>query len=379
MSAASLPVANSFAALPFNTPVRRLPRAPERKRAPEFTTAFDDRTLFYDCFRHADGQRILMVGPAWVNLEAGYRLAKFVAMPSKTPLRVRFFPSLTTLVTELVGAPADTHSVEVTFAGERLVLAVQPSSAETLRDRKLLFSINRDNDLAWIREWATFHAKVHGTDAVILFDNGSSRYEPAEVLATLQAVPGIAFAGVPSWPYSFGPIDRAVRKDPYWARFLQIGSMSVVLRRYGELAYGLLDCDIDELAGTRSGRSIYELAKASRGGLVAFRGIWIEATGGARHRDFRMRLADDKAALSRQRKWALDPSRKWVRKLSVHPYWHWIEGRALFAKSMPEDALYWHFKGINTNWKEQRAQAPAEAGTLVEDQLLVSALEKLQD
>ena len=379
MSAAPLPSANSYAALPFDTPVRRLPRAPERKRTTDFTAAFDYQTLFYDCFRHADGQRVLMVGPAWVNLEAGYRLAKFVAMPSGTTLRVRFFLSLSTLVTELTGAASDTHSIEVTLAGERLVLPVQPSSAMTLRDRKLLFSINRDNDLAWIREWATFHSKVHGTDAVILFDNGSSRYEPAEVLETLRAVPGIAHAGVPSWPYSFVPIDRAVRKDPYWALFLQIGSMSVVLRRYGEFAYGILDCDIDELAGTRSGRSIYELAKTSRGGLVAFRGIWIEATGGARHRDFPMRRADDRAALSRQRKWALDPSRAWVRKLSVHPYWHWIEGRALFAKSMPEDALYWHFKGINTNWKEQRAQAPAEASTLIEDQLLVSAMAKLRD
>ena len=76
MSAAPLPSANSYAALPFDTPVRRLPRAPERKRTTDFTAAFDYQTLFYDCFRHADGQRVLMVGPAWVNLEAGYRLAK---------------------------------------------------------------------------------------------------------------------------------------------------------------------------------------------------------------------------------------------------------------------------------------------------------------
>ena len=152
--------------------------------------------------------------------------------------------------------------------------------------------------------------------------------------------------------------------------------MSVVLRRYGEAAYGLLDCDIDELAGTRSGQSIYDLAKTSRGGLVVFRGIWIEAAdGGQRHRDFDKRLADPKQALSPQRKWALDPSRSWVRKLSVHPYWHWIEGRALFAKSMPEDALYWHFKGINTNWKQPRT-TPTD-GTLEQDPLLATTFARL--
>ena len=56
-----------------------------------------------------------------------------------------------------------------------------------------------------------------------------------------------------------------------------------------------------------------------------------------------------------------------MRRLSVHPYWHWIEGRALFAKSMPKDALYWHFKGINTNWKHDRTKAPE--GELVRDEL----------
>ncbi len=166
-----------------------------------------------------------------------------------------------------------------------------------------------------------------------------------------------------------------MKANPYWARFFQISTMSVALRRYGMRAAGLINCDIDELAGTRSGASLYELAKQSRGGLVVFRGIWIEATGGgAAHRDYTQRLADDKAALSPQRKWVLDPSRAWVRRLGVHPYWHWVEGRPLLAKSMPEDATYWHFKGINTNWKMQRAAAPS--GTTVVDEQLVAAMRR---
>ena len=56
MSAAALPAASSPAALPYTSGVRRLPRAPERTRPTSFTSAFDDRTLFYDCFRHADGE-----------------------------------------------------------------------------------------------------------------------------------------------------------------------------------------------------------------------------------------------------------------------------------------------------------------------------------
>ena len=63
-----------------------------------------------------------------------------------------------------------------------------------------------------------------------------------------------------------------------------------------------------------------------------------------------------------------------MRKLSVHPYWHWIRGRAPFSKSMPDDATYWHFKGINTNWKQQRTAAPN--GTTVQDEGLAMAMSR---
>jgi hypothetical protein len=375
MTAATLPVANSYAALAPDSSSGRAPRAPRRQRPPEFHRAFDTKTLFYDCFWHQDGSRILLVGPPPYGID--YTHARFIARPSGTRLKARLYSSLSVMLTELTGAPADTTAIDAGIAGVDVSLPVQPNACDVLAGSRLVFSINKNNDLVWIREWAEFHARVHGTDAVILVDNGSTRYTAEDVRATLAAVPGIRHVGVPHWPYSFGPKDPAVMKDDHWGRFLQIGSMSMVLRRYGERAYGLLNCDVDELVGTRSGTSIYDLARQSKGGLVVFRGTWIEASApGTRHRDYTRRLADPEAARSRQRKWALDPSRLWVRKLSVHPYWHWIEGRALFAKSMPPDALYWHFRGINTNWKQNRTAPPT--GKVVEDELLVQRFAALE-
>ena len=60
----------------------------------------------------------------------------------------------------------------------------------------------------------------------------------------------------------------------------------------------------------------------------------------------------------------------------MHPYWHWIEGRAWFAKSMPVDALYWHFRAINTNWKQNRTAPPA--GDVIDDELLVQRFARLE-
>lgn len=361
---------SSVAFLAADRPLRRLPRAPRRSRPPEFHARFEDRALWYDCFWHHDGASILLCGPPPMNLIPLLRRAQYLALPSRTPLRPAFHRSLSTMITALDAAPAGTTAVAVTLEGQHFELPVQPSHAADLAGRRLLFTMSRDNDLAWIAEWARWHAALHGTDAIVLFDNGSTRYAPGEIEETLLAVPGIARVAVPSWPHGFGPIDPAVKKDPYWSRFLQIASMSVTLRRFGALAHGLLNSDIDELSATRSGASLYDLARQSRGGLVVYRGTWVEPVAGPRgageplmHRHFQSCSTDSRRSASRQRKWTLDPSRPWVQRLSVHPYWHWIEGRSLFAKSMPEDAHYWHFRGINTNWKEERT---ANAGTEVE-------------
>lgn len=375
MSVTALPVANSYAALSPENAAHRVPRAAGKERPAEFFKAFDTKTLFYDCFWHVDGQRVLLVGPPPYGLD--YGSASYRALPSGQALAAKRYPSISTMVTELVAIPAGTAAIEVAMAGEQVALPVQPNASAELAGKRLLFTINKNNDLAWIREWGTWHARLHGTDAIVLFDNASTRYDATEVHGVLASIPGITHVGVHRWPYSFGPRDPAVIKDDHWGRFLQIASMSVILRRYGERAYGLLDTDIDELAGTHSGASIYDLAHQSRGGLVVFRGTWIEATGqGARHRDYTQHLSDPKAAHSPQRKWALDPTRPWVRRLSVHPYWHWIQGRAMFSKSMPDDALYWHFKGINTNWKQDRTKAPE--GELVRDDLLAQRFAQLE-
>ena len=176
MSVAPLPVDNSYAALSAESVAGRRPRSPDKPRPEEFTRGFDDRTLFYDCFWHMDGERILLVGPPPYGID--YKGATFIARPSGTQLTARLHASISVMITELSGAPAGTTAIDATVAGETLSLPVQSNSCADLAGRKLLFSINKNNDLAWIREWVEYHARVHGTDAVILVDNGSTRYEP---------------------------------------------------------------------------------------------------------------------------------------------------------------------------------------------------------
>jgi hypothetical protein len=372
MTVAALLDAQSSAAL-LPAGVRRAPRVPQRKRPQAFLDAFDAAGMVYDCFWHADRARVMLICPAPVNLEAGYRLATYAA--SGTPLRAKFHISLSVMIVELMDVPAGSTAISMTFGQETAELPIRANASTQLADARILFGMNKNNDLAWIREWATFHQRLHGTDTVILYDNGSTAYAVEDVVDTLRTVPGLAHVAVPVWPQPFGRTDPAVRLNPYWAHFPQIASMSAVLRRYGAKAAGVLNADIDELVETPGGRSIYEIASGLKHGLAVFRGRWIEAVPLADavvdHRDFGLMQRDSKRARSRPNKWALDPKRAWVESLDVHPYWHWIAGRPMFSKVSPDGARYWHFRGINTNWK--RTSEPVARELLTADTELADA------
>lgn len=362
MEAALLDAESSAAALPAGT--RREPRVPQRRRDQAFLDAFDATGMVYDCFWHADGRRVLLVGPPPVNLVADYYLARFTALPSGNAVTRRFHSSLSVMITELIDVPTGSTAIAIRFGRETIELPIRANLSAQLAGARILFGMNRNNDLRWIGEWARFHQRLHGTDTIVLYDNGSTDYAVEAVVETLRAVPGLAHVAVPVWRQPFGRTDTAVRLNPYWAHFPQIASMSAVLRRYGAQATGILNADIDELVAPPDGRSIYAVASGLRHGLAVFRGRWIEAVpltdAAADHRGYGVSLTDAKRARSRPNKWALDPRRGWVANLKVHPYWHWIAGRPMFSKITPDGAHYWHFRGINTNWKRSSDPVPRE-------------------
>lgn len=354
---------NSPAFLAEDAPLRRLPRRPQQKRPKEFMDRFEGRALVYDCFWHVAGDHILLVGPPPMNLLPALRAASYVALPSGVHLHPRFHASLSTMITELSGAPAGTTTVRMTVEEQVFDLLVQPNHAADFAGRRVLFTMSKDNDLGWIAEWARWHSKMHGADAIVFFDNDSSRYSTREIEKTLLGVDGIAKVAVQNWPHTYGMTDPALSLNPFYILFLQVSSMSVALRRYAGQADGLLNCDIDELASTPPGTTIFDICRGSSHGLVVMRGRFIEPevdagapVEGRTHRHYSRCHADPKQAVSRPNKWVIDPTRPWVSKLSVKPYMHWIEGRPWFSKSTPEGVFYRHFRGINTNWKHERTE-----------------------
>jgi hypothetical protein len=111
--------------LPESSPLRRLPRGAKLVRRAGFFARYEDRALAYDCFWHEDGERILLVGPPPLNLRSEQRAARFSALPSRSALSVEYYPTPSTMITALSGAPKGTTEILMQFSGEEFAVKVE--------------------------------------------------------------------------------------------------------------------------------------------------------------------------------------------------------------------------------------------------------------
>ncbi|MCD7058740.1 hypothetical protein [Pelagibacterium xiamenense] len=360
-SAQIIELESSAAFLPGEGALRRRPRAPGRKRPEAFWAAFEDRALVYDCFRSADGSEIVLACPPPCTLLPQWEAARFTARPSGKPLTPRLHISRSTMTATLTGAPEGTTGVTLTFEGQNFDLPVRPNLAEAFAGRRVMFTMNKDNDLAWIALWADWHAKLHGVDAIVVFDNASTRYAPSDIETTLAAIPGMKTVAVPSWPYRYGPVDPAVLFHPYWANFLQVASFRTTVSRLAPKAQGILNCDIDELVG---GPDAFAALAGSPDGLVMLKGTWVEtaiAPEDARHAyhlRYRYRHKNRLKSICAN-KWLIDPQRPWAQDPAFTPMMHRIYGLSKSTSRRAPALPFFHFQAINTNWKEERNMTQA--------------------
>lgn len=306
----------STATIPEEAGLRRRPRAAARRRPPGFLASFESRVLFYDAFWHADGQRILLVGPPPLNLQWEYRTAKFTSLPLDYWLGSRFHASTSVMLTELYDVPRDTTEIVASLGESEYVLPIRRNLSREFDGSNALVALCTGGDADAIADWAGYHVRTQGADAAILFLAGSAAHSAPEAEAALLGVAGLRRVAVVSWPFQMGTPDPAVFYHPAYPLFAQTAAMSVALRRFAAQAKGLLACGVDERVDTRQGPGVFEQLDASWGGLLDIRG------------------RDPSGAPLPERRWALQPTRPWVQSLRVHPYLHRIKGRPAFSRTV---------------------------------------------
>jgi hypothetical protein len=367
--------------LPDFTLARREPTRPPQFRGDNFDREFDATTLFYDAVDLGKGEAVLLA-PPFLNL-AGH-LAATTFFSEGKPCRAEI-------------KNLDRHA-QIWLQGVRgeTLRAAGPLGDFTLRlsrhdhdlfaGRRVTFTMSKDNPIEWILDWVRFNRDVHGADAVLIYDNGSTSYDGAALSEALQSMAGLACAIVVEWPFRYGPQGSNAR-DHWDSDFCQLGAWEHARWCFLQHARSAMNSDIDELVLSRSGRSVFEAAERSPLGFVRYKGRWIIGVDGhdadsgdrlPRHRDFSILMPPDyswswlrgRRDLNRcLAKWTVVPAR-----CPRHVQWH-VHGIASWLPSyLPcsRNFSFGHFREIGSNWKYQRTSRVAfDPAVHVADQLLL--------
>ena len=338
--------------------LRRESPRPKHLRGADYDERFDSLTVFYDCFRTADGGGTIMLGPPLFNLERdvlralrrAYRLSWFSRIPV---LRFDRHSQVRVGLVDNVNLPSSL------FEQDRLV--VQANCSDLLQRRRVVMTLSRDNELQWIKDWTRFFVRKHGADAVLLYDNASTKYSSDEIREAINSVPGVAIGIVVDWPYPYGIQDQRRWDSDY----CQYGMLEHARHRFLTQAQAVVNSDIDELPITAGGESLFEIALRSSTGYLKYGGQWVESasespdaqTARRRHMHYIHRSKSPTCDTS---------SNPWTHKWTVIPgrcppgvQWsvHIVTG--MIPDPLSSLVLFRHFKAINTNWAFGRWQPEA--------------------
>ncbi|HKT85353.1 MAG TPA: hypothetical protein VJQ77_04625 [Novosphingobium sp.] len=339
--------------------VRQPPRPPELRNS-AYAGQFDWDTLFYDVYRV--GRHVVFQGPPLLNLRREVEQSDWLAS------RLSGFLPRAKLIERNRSSEYwirdDGETILLESPLGRYDIRVQPNLSDRFAGRRVLHTLSRNNDVAWIVDWVRFYVAVHGADAVLLYDNSSTDYSSDDLRAALgRAFPNLVIAVV-DWPFRYGPqggMAGAVNgmETPWDSDFCQTGSLQHARFRFLGKARSVLNVDVDELVLSDRGRSVFEAAEQARRGFVKFAGHWISATtphgvapGCGRHGDFWLRDARETGTCPP--KWCLVPCRTSAARhcWSVHNLFGARRNRRI-----SHEFSYRHMRGISKGWKEVRWDA----------------------
>jgi hypothetical protein len=367
---------------------RREATRPLEFRGENFDRDFDSNTLFYDAVQVSKSE-IALFAPPFFNLSREVASTRFFSSSGGHAPRTRHLDRHAQLWLDIA---ANSGPVQAKGDLGSFEFAVSPDESELFRDCRVIFTMSKDNPIEWILDWVRFNRDIHGADAVLIYDNGSSAYDSATLSSALRSVSGIRCSVVMEWPFKYGP-QGANSWDHWDSDFCQLGAWEHARWRFLQHARSVMNSDVDELVLSKTNRSVFEAAEQSRSGLVRYRGRWIigiddgvrsnAMLGPQRHADFSILMPPkyERGKLLMRRdanaclpKWTAVPGRCPGRaQWHVHSIFSWWA--SYFCTS---DFSFRHFREIGSNWKYQRtSRVPLDRSIHKADLPLVEAFQRV--
>jgi hypothetical protein len=337
--------------LPPHDEFRRDCILPQELRGPDIDNHYDFHTLIYDAFYVPGKRSICLICPKLLNFESLIREGRFTADGENIRISsIWQFKRYAQIWLRCRRKPANLRFQHGTLDA---TMPIPQDQSELFRGLNCAVLKSKDNDLAWIRDWAQYHVGVHGLQGLIFFDNASTRYEPADIVETLQKVPGLQRAQVISAPFRFG------HKRYSDTMFLQVGLLNIARLRFCSQAAAVLCTDLDELVKPVPPAGIFAATRRSPLGYLLFRGRWrhsrcMNNIDAVLHSSHVYRTRDDMCPAT---KYCVSPQ-------GLCGFSHWdVHGavRGFLKNYLTTSKIeYWHCRQISTSWKFDRGTSEAD-------------------
>jgi hypothetical protein len=216
--------------------------------------------------------------------------------------------------------------------------------------QKVIYTLQKNNSLDWIRDWVLFYKVNHKIDNFIIYDNNSDIYS-IEMLDSLLDSLGIRFLLV-KVPFLYGP--GAFKVDQITSNwdsdFLQYAMLEHARLSCFDESGIFLNVDIDEYV---LDISLFDKIINSNAPAICFKGIWTYIDKNIKNGiDGKQPLLAHHSLLN---KIEVCPN-KWIANLSKLSRSSFLEVHTFRNQLgvLSGDFYYAHMRGLSTGWKYAR-------------------------
>ncbi|QDY69180.1 hypothetical protein [Qingshengfaniella alkalisoli] len=328
--------------LPSDFPVTRKHVRPPERRSEEYLKNYDTHTLFYDCVYQPTKRRYLFTAPRMFNLWPVFRDALRI---NGHPARVRRkrFPKY-----EQAVLLADEGELRLSLGGTDHLIETRLDRSDDFAGLNCIATMNKNNRVEWITDWARYYVANHRLQGVVIFDNGSTDYNIDDLRQALVSVEGLQRVAVVSAAFPYGSNDQGTGWE-IRPKFLQPALLNLARTEILSKARAVLNVDIDELVIARDGRSVFDIAAGHPNLPVKLPGHWAYPAEGT-----------DGPVGHAAHVWRADPSKRSNKKWCAVPsglmsrmgwYVHHIGGELFRFAKEPEGMEVVHCRATSTGWK----------------------------
>lgn len=250
--------------LPNHSELYREPPRPHSKMGGDYLTRYDGHTLAVDVFNA--GEHVRLIGPPLLNLRSEIERSRFILDGIPLNDRVNWY-DMHKISRAKIQKTGSVQKLDLEVGRDLLTTSVAGDDLSTFEKSNVVITMNKNNRLENIRDWAYNFAVNHEVDSAIIYDNRSYEYSLTDIVNSLKDVP-LKTVYVIDWPFKFG---NTGGKEQIWDSDFGIYMCWEHARwRFLQRANAVFISDIDEFPVSDTGATLVTYVAKSSHGVIGY-------------------------------------------------------------------------------------------------------------